>query len=76
MLQGYDEPRLKSSFRKFYCRYNDLVCDYKLSLAHMLSDFMLYPSTDLAQFHGTAFGIFGFFTPFFRTSNFFRPKYH
>ena len=29
MLQGYNEYRLKSSFRKFYGRYNDLVCDYK-----------------------------------------------
>jgi hypothetical protein len=29
---------LISSFRKFYGRYNDLVCDYKLSLTHMLSD--------------------------------------
>jgi hypothetical protein len=38
MLQGYNESRLKSSFRKFYGRYNDLVCDYKLSLAHMLND--------------------------------------
>jgi hypothetical protein len=37
MLQGYNESRLKS-FRKFYGRYNDLVCDYKLSLAHMLND--------------------------------------
>ena len=34
MLQGYKECRLKSSFRKFYGRYNDLVCDYKLSLSH------------------------------------------
>ena len=32
------ESRLKSSFRKFYGRYSDLVCDYKLSLAHMLND--------------------------------------
>jgi hypothetical protein len=38
MLQGSNESRLKSSFRKFYGRYNDLVCDYKLSLAHMLND--------------------------------------
>jgi hypothetical protein len=38
MLQGYNESRLKSSFRKFYSRYNDLVCDHKLSLAHMLND--------------------------------------
>ena len=36
MLQGYNESRLKSSFRKFYG--NDLVCDYKLSLSHMLTD--------------------------------------
>jgi hypothetical protein len=39
MLQGYNESRLKSSFRKFYGRYNDLVCGYNLSLAHMLKDF-------------------------------------
>ena len=38
MLQGYSESRLKSSFREFYGRYNDLVCDYKLSLSHMLTD--------------------------------------
>ena len=38
MLQGYNECRLKSSFRKFYGRYNDLICDYKLSLSHMLND--------------------------------------
>jgi hypothetical protein len=37
MLQRYNEYRLKS-FRKFYGRYNDLVCDYKLSLAYMLND--------------------------------------
>ena len=24
MLQGYNEPRLKSSFRKFYGRYNEI----------------------------------------------------
>jgi hypothetical protein len=40
MLQGYNESRLKSSFRKFYCRYNDFVCDYKLPLAHMLDDLL------------------------------------
>ena len=38
MLQGYNESRLKSSFCKFYGRYNDLVCDYKLSLTYMLND--------------------------------------
>ena len=38
MLQGYNESRLKSSFREFYGRCNDHVCDYKLSLGHMLND--------------------------------------
>jgi hypothetical protein len=38
MLQGYNESHLKSSFRKFYSRYNDFVCDYKLLLAHRLDD--------------------------------------
>jgi hypothetical protein len=28
MLHGYNESRLKSSFRKFYGHYNDLLCDY------------------------------------------------
>ena len=37
MLQGYNESPLKSSFRKFYGRYNDFVCGYKLSLAQMLN---------------------------------------
>jgi hypothetical protein len=38
MLQGYNETRLTSPFRIFYFRYNELVCDYKLSLAHTLND--------------------------------------
>jgi hypothetical protein len=38
MLQGYNECRLKLSFRKFYGRYNDLVRDCKLSLTNMLND--------------------------------------
>ena len=38
MLQGYNESRLKSSFRQFYGRYNDFVCGYNLSLAHMLNN--------------------------------------
>jgi hypothetical protein len=38
LFQGYNESRSKSSFRKFYGHYNDLVCNYKLSLAHMLND--------------------------------------
>lgn len=36
--QKYQEPRLKSSLRKFYGRYNDLVSKYNVSLGHMLTD--------------------------------------
>jgi hypothetical protein len=43
LLQGYNQSRLKSSFHKFYGRYNDLVCDYKLSLGHMLNDLFHFP---------------------------------
>ena len=51
MLQGYNESRcLKSSFRKFYDRYNDFVCDYKISVAHMLNDFFSYYFLD-CHFH-------------------------
>jgi hypothetical protein len=38
MLRGYNESRLELSFRKFYGRYDNLVCDYKLPLTHMLDD--------------------------------------
>jgi hypothetical protein len=38
VLQDYNESRLKSSLCKFYGRYNDLVCDLKLPLTHMLDD--------------------------------------
>jgi hypothetical protein len=38
MFQGYDEARLKHSFRQFYDRYNDFVCNYNLLLAYMLND--------------------------------------
>jgi hypothetical protein len=40
MLQGYNESCLKSLFCKFDGRYNDLVCLYQLSLAHMLDDLL------------------------------------
>jgi hypothetical protein len=41
-VEGYNESYLKASFRKFYGGYNDLVCDYNSSLAHMLND--LFPT--------------------------------
>jgi hypothetical protein len=38
VLQGYNELPLNSSIHKFYCRYNDLVHNYKSILAYMLND--------------------------------------
>ena len=36
LKQEYRKSRLMSTFRKFYGRYNDLVCDYSVSLNEML----------------------------------------
>jgi hypothetical protein len=38
MAQGFQLSRLQAAFRKFYGRYNDLICPYNLSLGHMLCD--------------------------------------
>jgi hypothetical protein len=38
MSQGFQLSRLQAAFRKFYDRYNDLICPYNLSLGHMQSD--------------------------------------
>ena len=38
--QGYVEERLKSSFRKFYGRYGDLIQQYEVSLSRMLNDIL------------------------------------
>ena len=38
MSQGFQLSRLQAAFRKFYGRYNDLICPYNLSLGRMLSD--------------------------------------
>jgi hypothetical protein len=38
MLLGYNKSCFQPSFHKVYGRYNDLVFDYKLSLAYMVND--------------------------------------
>ena len=38
--QGYVMERLKSSFRKFYGRYGDLIKHYEVSLSQMLHDIL------------------------------------
>ena len=40
--QGYVKERLKSSLRKFYRRYGDLIKQYEVSLSQMLND-ILWP---------------------------------
>ena len=38
--QGYVKERLKSSLRKFYGRYGDLIKQYDVSLSQMLNDIL------------------------------------
>ena len=40
LKQGYLVERLKSSFRKFYGRYGDLVQQYEVSLSRMFNDIL------------------------------------
>ena len=40
LKQGYIVERLKSSFRKFYCRYEDLIQQYEVSLSRVLIDIL------------------------------------
>ena len=41
LKQGYLAERLKSSFRKFYGRYGDLIQQYEVSLSQMLNDILI-----------------------------------
>ena len=40
LKQGYLVERFKSSFRKFYCRYGDLIEQYGVTLSRMLNDIL------------------------------------
>ena len=40
LKQGYVKERLKSSLRKFYCRYGNLIKQYEVSLSQMLNDIL------------------------------------
>ena len=48
--QGYVKERLKSSLRKFYGRYGDLIKQYEVSLSQMLND-ILWPDHIQWQTH-------------------------
>ena len=41
LKQGYLVERLKSSFRKFYGRYGDLIQQYEVSLSRMLNEALI-----------------------------------
>ena len=41
LKQGYLVERLKSSFRKFYGRYGDLIEQYGVTLSRMLNDILI-----------------------------------
>ena len=41
LKQGYLAERLKSSFRKFYGRYGDLIQQYEVTLSRMLNDILI-----------------------------------
>ena len=42
LKQGYLAERMKSSFRKFYGRYGDLIQQYEVSLSRMLNDILIH----------------------------------
>ena len=46
LKQGYLVERLKSSFRKFYGRYGDLIEQYGVTLSRMLNDILTLTNSD------------------------------
>ena len=53
LKQGYLAERLKSSFRKFYGRYGDLIQQYEVSLSRMLNDILILDQQWLPPPHQT-----------------------
>ena len=53
LKQGYLAECLKSSYRKFYGRYGDLIQQYEISLSRMLNDILILDqqSTDQTFHH-------------------------
>ena len=58
--QGYVKERLKSSLRKFYCRYADLTKQYEVPLSRMLHDIL---DDDHIQWHPPLIGHYTNFWP-------------
>ena len=50
LKQGYLVERLKSSFRKFYGRYGDLIQQYDVSFSRMFNEMTFWPLTSYSDF--------------------------
>ena len=67
--QGYDRGRLKSSLRKFYCRYRDLIKHYEVPLSQMFYGILGH---DHIQWHPTLIRHFTKSWPCYNTRPFYR----
>ena len=70
LIQGYQAERLKSSFKKFYGRYGDLVKHYDVSLTRILDSILKHDYRQWQPFIdqvSTEFDIFYRFWPIHRT---------
>ena len=67
--QGYVMERLKSSLRKFYGRYGDLIKHYAVSLSQMLHDILGH---DHIQWHLQLIRYYTSLQPYYRTWLYYR----
>ena len=67
--QGYVTERLKSSLRKFYGRYGDLIKHYAVSLSQMLHDILGH---DHIQMHPQLIRYYTSLRPYYRTWLYYR----
>ena len=64
LRQGYVKERLKSSLRKFYGRYGDLIKHYEVSLSQMLHDILGH---DHIQWHPQLIRHYTYLRSYYRT---------
>ena len=64
LRQGYVMERLKSSLRKFYGRYGDLIKHYEVSLSQMLHDILGH---DYIQWHPQLIRHYTYLRIYYRT---------
>ena len=69
LRQGYVMERLKSSLRKFYGRYGDLIKHYEVSLSQMLHDILGH---DHLQWHSRLIRHYTYLRIYYRTGLLYR----